>query len=231
MLILWYCLISLTPSQTAQSTLADLASMLLSNLTASSAACSAILSLEVSIVLDPSSPNLYYATQSRCGTSIAPFPFPPGETISVLALPLMIDAFVQGGYLEDDKLKRSRKGELHFLASVFANLTVSPIGRNFFLEPRPADLLNPDGNFEYPLAKIVVFTEHKDLIRRKGVAATIKNCAFHAPGHRALLTPDKSKVAVAPSKVEAPGIDVLPYLLLPLAGPEEFDLEVSRTFI
>lgn len=29
-----------------------------------------------------------------------------------------------------------------------------------------------------------------------------------------------------PSTVAAPGIDILPYVLLPLAGPEEFDLEV-----
>lgn len=33
-------------------------------------------------------------------------------------------------------------------------------------------------------------------------------------------------VTVPPSKKEASGIEALPYLLLPLAGPEEFDLEV-----
>jgi hypothetical protein len=31
---------------------------------------------------------------------------------------------------------------------------------------------------------------------------------------------------VHPSKLECPGIGVLPYILLPLAGPEELDLEV-----
>jgi hypothetical protein len=31
---------------------------------------------------------------------------------------------------------------------------------------------------------------------------------------------------VPPSKAEAGGIDVLPYILLPLSGPEEFDIEV-----
>ncbi len=41
-----------------------------------------------------------------------------------------------------------------------------------------------------------------------------------------MLTPEDTLAAVPPSPVEAPGIDVLPYLLLPLAGPEEFDLEV-----
>jgi hypothetical protein len=42
-----------------------------------------------------------------------------------------------------------------------------------------------------------------------------------------MLSPETAQVAVSPSKVLAPGIDALPYLLLPLAGPDEFDLEVS----
>lgn len=98
--------------------------MILSNLTASSVACSALLGLEVSVISDSSLPNSYYATQSRCATSIEPYPYPPGQPRDVPALPLLIDAFVQGAQLEQDKAKRIRKGELHFLASVFANLTV-----------------------------------------------------------------------------------------------------------
>ena len=41
-----------------------------------------------------------------------------------------------------------------------------------------------------------------------------------------MLSPESTLVAVPPSTVQAPGMDILPYLLLPLAGPEEFDLEV-----
>ncbi|KAF9461493.1 hypothetical protein BDZ94DRAFT_1283435 [Collybia nuda] len=210
-----------------ESILADLASMLLSNLTASSAACSTVLSLKISIIPESTQINGFYATQSRCGTSIAPTPYPSGSPQDVAALPLLLDAFSQGAEINEsgDRSKRTRKGELHFLASVFANLSVAPAGRNFFLNPLPVDSLKSDDDLEYPLAKIVPFTEHKDKIRRGGVTSTIKNCAFHAPGHRALLSPDNSKVAVPPSTVAAPGIDVLPYLLLPLAGPEEFDLE------
>jgi hypothetical protein len=52
-----------------------------------------------------------------------------------------------------------------------------------------------------------------------------RNCAFHAPGHHAILSPDSVNVSVPPSTSVAPGIDALPYLLLPLAGPEELDLE------
>ncbi|KAF8056064.1 hypothetical protein FPV67DRAFT_1533379 [Lyophyllum atratum] len=208
-----------------QSILADLASMLLSNLTASSAACSIVLSLKVPIIPDPALPGQFYATQSRCATGPPPDPYPAGEAHGVLALPLLLDAFATVQADSGDRAKRIRKGELHFLASVFANLSVAPAGRNFFLNPQPTNPLTPAAELEYPLAKIVNFTEHKDTIRRGGVASTIKNCAFHAPGHKAILSPETIKVAVPPSATEAPGIDALPYILLPLAGPEEFDLE------
>ncbi|KAH7924296.1 DUF383-domain-containing protein [Leucogyrophana mollusca] len=206
--------------------LADLASMLLSNLTASSSTCSAMLSLNVSVVSDASSTS-YYPTQSRAGTSSAPVPYPSGEERDVLALPLLIDAFVQGALPDasEDKVNRKRKGELHFLASVFANITTSPSGRSFFVTPRHVDEIRSAGALEYPLARIVAFTEYKDTIRRGGVASTIKNCTFQTSAHRALLSPDTESVSVPPSTVVAPGIDALPYILLPLAGPEELDLE------
>jgi len=96
----------------------------------------------------------------------------------------------------------------------------------FFLTPRPSDpLLNSGGTLEYPLTKLLVFTEHPDTIRRGGVASTMKNCAFHIPGHKALLSSESEMIAVPPSTAKAPGMEILPYLLLPLAGPEEFDLE------
>jgi len=78
---------------------------------------------------------------------------------------------------------------------------------------------------EYPLAKLTPFTEHKDVIRRGGVISTIKNCAFYSSAHKALLSTDHTQVAVPPSETTAPGINILPSILLPLAGPEEFDLE------
>jgi hypothetical protein len=181
------------PPQNPQSILADLASMLLSNLTASSVACSAVLSLKISIIPKSTQVNGFYATQSRCGTSIAPDPYPSGMSQEVPALPLLLDAFSQGAEINEfgDRSKRTRKGELHFLASVFANLSVvchnytfymtlfinsfqAPAGRSFFLEPRPVDVLKPESDLEYSLAKIVPFTEHKDKIRRGGVTSTIK---------------------------------------------------------
>ncbi|KAG5650955.1 hypothetical protein H0H81_010411 [Sphagnurus paluster] len=252
------------------SILADLASMLLSNLTATAPACAALLSLRIPI-LPSTSPSKLYPTQSRCATSPAPTPYPPGEVRQARALPFLLDAFAHAE-TNPDLAQRTRKADLHFLASVFANLSVAPAGRAFFLTPRPAGLLAPEdpdldssvvsaaltdgkeqddeghgeveaeteAEYEYPLAKIVSFTEHKDTIRRGGVAATIKNCAFHAPGHRAMLALESERLPIAITsarsstdtrprtrKAWAAGIDVLPYILLPLAGPEEFDLEES----
>lgn len=109
--------------------------MLLSNLTVSSSACSALLSLKVEVIPDTPAPGQYYSTQSRSGSCPAPVPYPEGETKEVSAIPLLVDAFVDAtkvGAGNDDTAKVGvsgtspvkRKGELHFLASVFANLTV-----------------------------------------------------------------------------------------------------------
>ncbi|CDO69660.1 hypothetical protein BN946_scf184851.g48 [Trametes cinnabarina] len=210
-----------------QATLADLASMLLSNLSAASSVCTALLSLKVPLLPDSKSPTGWFPVDSRCGTCPAPVPYPSEEPMEALALPMLVDAFVRAAPgVENQELdKRPYKGDLHFLASVFANLSTTPAGRMFFLTPRSSDPFGEDVDVEYPLSKLLAFAEHKDTIRRGGVASTIKNCAFHTPAHRALLASENEKVTVPPSTVTAPGMDILPYVLLPLAGPEEFDLE------
>ena len=113
------------------------------------------------------------------------------------------------------------------------------------MTPQPSDPLQGETaeKFEYPLAKLVVFTEHKDTIRRGGISSLIKcvtpypyqsvltrnrNCAFYTQGHQAILTPESDTVIVPPSDLRAPGIDALQYILLPLAGPEEFDLDIQE---
>jgi hypothetical protein len=42
-----------------------------------------------------------------------------------------------------------------------------------------------------------------------------------------MYSSELERVAVPPSTVVAPGVGIIPYVLLPLAGPEEFDLEVG----
>ncbi|KAH9004594.1 DUF383-domain-containing protein [Lactarius hatsudake] len=215
-----------------QATLGDLAAMLLSNLTASPRSSAALLDLRIAVLLTPSSAGSFYPTQSRTGSCAPPVPYPAGDEINVPALSLLVDAFVQGASIDPSVPldKRPRKSQLHFLASVFANLTTSLPGRMFFLTPRPSDPLQGETaeKIEYPLAKLVVFTEHKDSIRRGGVSSLIKNCAFYTQGHQAILTPESDSVIVPPSDLRAPGIDALQYVLLPLAGPEEFDLDTQE---
>lgn len=100
--------------------------MILSNITSTVSTANALLTLKVSILPDPKASVGYYPTQSRSGTCAAPVPYPSGEPEEVLALPLLIDAFVQGAIVdeEDDPEKRPRKASLHFLSSVFANISI-----------------------------------------------------------------------------------------------------------
>jgi hypothetical protein len=109
--------------QSPQAVLADLASMLLSNLSSSSAICAAIASMTIKVVPESKLAGQCFPVQSRCGSCPAPVPYPSKEPHDVPALSLLIDAFVQGAQIEGDLSKRMRKGKLHFLASVFANLS------------------------------------------------------------------------------------------------------------
>jgi hypothetical protein len=46
----------------------------------------------------------------------------------MLAIPLLVDAFVQAARIRaDGGPERPRKGDLHFLASVFANLSAASL--------------------------------------------------------------------------------------------------------
>lgn len=55
------------------------------------------------------------------------------------------------------------------------------------------------------------------------------NCAFNTSGHRIILGSDKALIQASPSnKAEAPGVNALASILLPLAGPEEFDIDVGH---
>ena len=88
-----------------------------------------------------------------------------------------------------------RKSNCNFLASVFANVTIIPAGREWFVKPlsaasaaasRSAQQMVADASpqedgdggkadaIEYPVARIMVFTEHPDLIRRGGVISALK---------------------------------------------------------
>jgi len=114
-----------------------------------------------------------------------------------LILNQLMDLFVKGA---DGSYNPS--ADYDYLAYLFADLAKHPPIRKFLITPQPYDAV-------VPLNKIKVFTEHASTVRRKGVASTIKNAAFDVPSHPTFLDED--------------AVHILPYLLLPIMGSEQYD--------
>ncbi|KAK0641602.1 hypothetical protein B0T16DRAFT_461645 [Cercophora newfieldiana] len=122
---------------------------------------------------------------------------PPALGSDPLVLNQLMDLFVKGADGSYNK-----HADYDYLAYLFADLAKHPEIRNFLTTRQDYDGVQP-------LNKIKVFTEHASDIRRKGVASTIKNVAFDIPTHPDFLAED--------------GINILPYLLLPIMGNETYD--------
>lgn len=116
-----------------------------------------------------------------------------------LVMNQLVDLFARGG---DGSYNKD--ADYDYLAYFFADLAKHPDVRQYFLKPQKYDGV-------IPLTKLKIFTEHKSDIRRKGVASTIKNLAFDVPSHPSFFNKKK--------------IHILPSILLPLIGDEEYDLE------
>uniref|UniRef100_A0A1B0CFI7 Protein HGH1 homolog n=1 Tax=Lutzomyia longipalpis TaxID=7200 RepID=A0A1B0CFI7_LUTLO len=94
---------------------------------------------------------------------------------------------------------------LHYIGPVFSNFSQSSRGRSM--------LCNREKMF---LQRILPFVQYKEsLIRRGGVVGFLKNVCFDTSLHDWLMSEE---------------INVLPFILLPLAGPEEFDDEDNDKF-
>lgn len=120
---------------------------------------------------------------------------------SAIAIDQLMDCFVKGA-----EGKINKAANFDYLAYFFADISKHEEGQRYFTERQAYDDV-------LPITKLTVFTEHVSYVRRKGVASTIKNVAFEIASHPSLL-----------SEVE---VNLLPYILLPLAGPEEFSEEES----
>ena len=96
---------------------------------------------------------------------------------------------------------------------MFANITTAPNGSQFFLQSSTIDSTKR-------LTKLIVFTRHEKVIRRGGCVAALKNIAYSInmseKGVDVLLDPE---------------FNFLVYILLPLAGPEDFTEEVSANYV
>ncbi|KAJ4412373.1 Protein hgh1 [Didymella pomorum] len=133
---------------------------------------------------------------------------PKELSTSKWAMDQLMDCFVKGA-----EGAYNAKADYDYLSYFFADLAKFEKGREYLTTPQ-----EHDSNI-IPITKIQVFTDHKSHIRRLGVASTIKNAAFRVPAHPVLL----SNLPEDPT-LPAPGIgaNLLPYILLPLMGPEEY---------
>lgn len=136
---------------------------------------------------------------------------PKELSTSKWAMDQLMDCFVKGA-----EGAYNAKADYDYLSYFFADLAKFEKGREYLTTSQ-----EHDSNI-IPITKIQVFTDHKSHIRRLGVASTIKNAAFRVPAHPVLL----SNLPEDPT-LPAPGIgaNLLPYILLPLMGPEEYSDE------
>lgn len=99
----------------------------------------------------------------------------------------------------------NKNAEFHFLAGVFANVSATQAGAAYFMGKSTADS-------KMRLQSIVPYTEHPNVIRRGGVLSTLKNVCFYHEAHEMLLG--------------ASELNFLVYILLPLCGPDEFEVRI-----
>jgi len=124
---------------------------------------------------------------------------------SAKAMDQLMDCFVKGA-----EGTLNKNADYDYLSYLFADIAKSEEGRAYFLTRQEYDSV-------VPITKLTVFTEHKSDIRRKGVASTIKNVAFDIKSHTMLFSEDE--------------VNLLPYILLPIAGPEEYSDEETAAML
>jgi hypothetical protein len=135
--------------------------------------------------------------------SVPPLPTPPSSTT---AFDQLLDLFVRNA----NPTSTSKYDYLSYTLASLSGLHESI--RKYFLTSQSFDGL-------IPLTKLMPFTEHSSHVRRSGVARTIKNVCFEVSSHPVLLAP------------EPDGVNVMPFILLPIAGSEEFPLEEAETML
>ncbi|KAG7316874.1 hypothetical protein KOW79_019172 [Hemibagrus wyckioides] len=96
----------------------------------------------------------------------------------------------------------NKKASLHYLGPLLSNLTQLPEARHFILD-----------RDRCVIQRLLPFTQYEaSVTRRGGVVGTLRNCCFDYSHHEWLLSE----------------VDILPFLLLPLAGPEELSEEENE---
>ncbi|KAF2712101.1 DNA-binding protein-like protein HGH1 [Pleomassaria siparia CBS 279.74] len=136
---------------------------------------------------------------------------PAGLSTSKWAIDQLLDCFVKGA-----EGAYNKHANYDYLAYFFADLAKFKEGREYLTNPQAHD------SDIIPLTKLQVFTDHTSHIRRLGVASTIKNATFRIEAHPTLLSNLSPDPTLPPPHQ---GANLLPYILLPLMGPEEYSPE------
>nr|XP_020466837.1 protein HGH1 homolog [Monopterus albus] len=97
----------------------------------------------------------------------------------------------------------NKMAKLHYLGPMLSNLTQLPEARNYMMDKDRC-----------VVQRLLPFTQYQaSAVRRGGVVGTLHNCCFDYAHHEWLLSD---------------AVDILPFLLLPLAGPEELSEEENE---
>lgn len=97
----------------------------------------------------------------------------------------------------------NKKAKLHYLGPLLSNMTQLPEARNYMMDKDRC-----------VIQRLLPFTQYQaSVVRRGGVIGTLRNCCFDHAHHEWLLSD---------------AVDILPFLLLPLAGPEELTDEENE---
>ncbi|KAI9802939.1 MAG: hypothetical protein M1825_002170 [Sarcosagium campestre] len=129
---------------------------------------------------------------------------PKGLSTSTKVMDQLMDCFVKGA-----EGRYNKKADYDYLAYFFADIAKFPEGREYFVTEQEYDHV-------VPISKLVVFTEYDSDIRRRGIASAIKNVAFDVPSHSLLISES--------------AVNLLPYILLPITGSEEYPDDESNSF-
>ncbi|KAJ3160351.1 hypothetical protein HDU86_000685 [Geranomyces michiganensis] len=180
-----------------QNVLADLCCMLLNNLSeASSVASKLVADISRSTTRTAAAPNTQATPPPPSTKSASSLPTTTTTKLKTHYLDNLLEAFVRG-----EGKRYNPSATFDFLGGVLANVAMTSAGASWF-----RGRTGVDGAIR--LSKMVVFCEHENKIRRAAAIATVKNAAFDAEGHELLLTDEE--------------LNLLPYILLPLSGPEEY---------
>ncbi|KAM6972863.1 protein HGH1 homolog [Aplochiton taeniatus] len=97
----------------------------------------------------------------------------------------------------------NKMAALHYMGPLLSNLTQLPEARQFILDKDRC-----------VVQRLLPYTQYEaSSVRRGGVIGTLRNCCFDHGHHEWLLSD---------------AVDILPFLLLPLAGPEELSDEENE---